>query len=790
MIIRKLESGQFAGLRGSEVRFESGMNLLIGENEAGKSTLIDLLYHLFFTDAKLDRRSDKDFIERYFPKDVSGTQVSFIDGEVLFETESGTYRLSKEWASGSGEVKLMLPNRLTIKDQEQIGKILSEILNYDRGIYDEMVFASQRREKTVLSSLLGRGSSENMRDLASTLTLAVMETGGIDIDGAEAELRAKVASYEGNWNFEADRPKPYRGSGNRWLKGNGSILNAFYSRENIAEKQNEVKKAELKAEEERDLLVYEKNEAEKLKERRSEFLKVRGKLDALQANLRLKQIAAENLKKYREAFIQWPLILDQVQTANKLKEELALSEKRDQYREIGKLLENKNSLVDQRNVLGIISAEDILDAQKAERNADRLEAQLRGMNLTARIRRLGDQKVVVRSSVNGNMLDGCDGAYDISEAVEITVPGVVAVELSPRGIDADEVRNELSSCRKELKTILEKYGAASAEELRERKDKGDSLSADIGHLDRQIGLSLGGRDWEILSAEAAEISEEIREPQAVRNDLRSRGMEPVDPYIYSRGARTEEYRNQYGDIGKLEGLIRNTEEEVRDLEDKMLDPDSIPEEFSNVEDPEAYIRVLDGRIKRADENVEIQTQRLAEAQSSIGDRSAEDYAQEYDEADAVFVRLKDEYRMWKHILEVFLQVKEEEKGNPLSDIEALFREYLSVLTSDRLTLRSIGEDLGSSIISENNILTADILSEGTKETVALAFRLSVLEHLFPDGGCVAVFDDPFTEMDPRRTIEGCRLLQRFAEKNQVIFVTCDEKYTEMLNGNCIRVDRQ
>ena len=284
MIIRKLESGQFAGLRGSEVRFESGMNLLIGENEAGKSTLIDLLYHLFFTDAKLDRRSDKDFIERYFPKDVSGTQVSFIDGEVLFETESGTYRLSKEWASGSGEVKLMLPNRLTIKDQEQIGKILSEILNYDRGIYDEMVFASQRREKTVLSSLLGRGSSENMRDLASTLTLAVMETGGIDIDGAEDELRAKVASYEGNWNFEADRPKPYRGSGNRWLKGNGSILNAFYSRENIAEKQNEVKKAELKAEEERDLLVYEKNEAEKLKERRSEFLKVRGKLDALQTS--------------------------------------------------------------------------------------------------------------------------------------------------------------------------------------------------------------------------------------------------------------------------------------------------------------------------------------------------------------------------------------------------------------------------------------------------------------------------------------------------------------------------
>ena len=48
MIIKKIESGQFAGLRDQDVRFEDGMNLLIGENEAGKSTIVDLLYHLFF----------------------------------------------------------------------------------------------------------------------------------------------------------------------------------------------------------------------------------------------------------------------------------------------------------------------------------------------------------------------------------------------------------------------------------------------------------------------------------------------------------------------------------------------------------------------------------------------------------------------------------------------------------------------------------------------------------------------------------------------------------------------
>ena len=791
MIIKKIESGQFAGLRDQDVRFEDGMNLLIGENEAGKSTIVDLLYHLFFTDAKLDRRSDKAFMDRYFPKDVSGTQVTFVDGEVLFETENGTYRLSKEWAAGSGEVKLTLPNRLTLKDKEQIGQILSEVLNYDRGVYDELVFASQRREKTILSSLLGDGTSDNMRDLASTLTLAVMETGGIDIDGIEEELRNKVASYEGHWDFAADRPENYRTRGLRspWKVGVGSILNAFYARERIAEKQEETKKAELDAEEQGKLLLYEKEEAKKLNKQKEDFLDVRGKIDALKANRRLKDIAEENLKKYKADRLQWPVIVEQVQAAERLNEELTLSTKRDLFVKTRKLFDNRDLLLEEMNSLGSISDEDVQNAQKTERRAEKLESQLMGMNLTARIHQLSDREVSVKSSVDGNLLEERDGSYEIREAVEITVPGIVSVELSPMGVNMNSVRNELSSCREELKEILNKYGAVSPDELRERKDKVDSLSVEIERLDQLIASSLGDLNWESLSAESAEISDEVRGSQTVMNEIRSLGMDPVDRFIASGEVELKHFKNQYGDMEGLECLIREAEKESGDLEDEILSTGSVPAEFSNVGDPDSFLRVLNGRIERAEKNVEIQTQRLAEAQSSIGDYSAEEYAQEFVDADENFNRLKDEYRMWKHILDVFFQVKEEEKGNPLSDIEEHFRGYLSVLTDDRLTLRSISEDLGSSILSENNVLTADILSEGTKETVSLAFRLAVLEHLYPDGGCVAVFDDPFTEMDPRRTEEGCRLLQRFAEKNQVIFVTCDDKYSGMMNGNCVRMSR-
>ena len=75
------------------------------------------------------------------------------------------------------------------------------------------------------------------------------------------------------------------------------------------------------------------------------------------------------------------------------------------------------------------------------------------------------------------------------------------------------------------------------------------------------------------------------------------------------------------------------------------------------------------------------------------------------------------------------------------------------------------------------------MSEGTKETVSLAFRLAVLDHLFPEGGGVIVFDDPFTDMDADRTEQSCELIRECAQRHQVIFLTCKKEYLDSLNGN-------
>ena len=125
----------------------------------------------------------------------------------------------------------------------------------------------------------------------------------------------------------------------------------------------------------------------------------------------------------------------------------------------------------------------------------------------------------------------------------------------------------------------------------------------------------------------------------------------------------------------------------------------------------------------------------------------------------------------------------------MGDIEERFREYLGVITDGDLRLNSMNEKMAVQLESGPFAMTYDILSDGTKDTISLAFRLAMLEHLYPEGDGLAVFDDPFTDMDEKRVAQSCKLVQKFAEKNQVIFVTCDPKYQDFLSGNVIAVER-
>mgnify|MGYP002603908733 CR=1 FL=1 len=91
MKLKEVQCDQFAGLNrndpASTIKFGDGLNLIVGDNEQGKSTMVDLIYYLLFKDVKLDTRSDKEFIARYFPQKTTGRAGDVIDGALVLRTK-------------------------------------------------------------------------------------------------------------------------------------------------------------------------------------------------------------------------------------------------------------------------------------------------------------------------------------------------------------------------------------------------------------------------------------------------------------------------------------------------------------------------------------------------------------------------------------------------------------------------------------------------------------------------------------------------------------------------------
>ena len=179
---------------------------------------------------------------------------------------------------------------------------------------------------------------------------------------------------------------------------------------------------------------------------------------------------------------------------------------------------------------------------------------------------------------------------------------------------------------------------------------------------------------------------------------------------------------------------------------------------------------------------------LTEAKSALGDKSPEECEEELAAACESFEECRKTYRHWLHIMEVFRELKDRNNTSDTNEIAERFKDYLALLTNDGIRVSEMDDELRQvSLMSRDNYIGYVHLSEGSRDTVSLAFRLAVLEHLFPEGNAVAVFDDPFTDMDEGRRDRACGLIKRFAEKNQVLFVSCSPEYESLLGGNVIRL---
>ena len=799
MRIRQVECDQFAGLTNKEIEFDKGMNIVIGDNESGKSTLIDLIYQLLFKDAKIDGRSDLDFIDKYFPKKISGPQGDVIDGVIIFDTPTGTYKLKKEWEKGEGTCRLTLPNGTSIKGNAEINKILNEELKHRAGVYSEIVFASQKRKQIAIESIMGSFGkktdplSDTRSDLASTLTQAALETGGVAIDKLEKTITKNMDDLIGRWDWGADAPEggPKRASYKYpWSQGAGSIVKAYYAVDEVRSKQIDAENAERVVESAKSGIQVLQVKKKEVETERTDFQKYREVLGQRSLLVGLITDLNARLNENSEAYEKWPGIRSNIEKAKELQRKQELARIRALYLKAEPI---QKEFLEKKTYFEKLKEVDNSDIKKLSElitKKQQEEAKLTGMNLVAKIKEIHSADVKVTAVASGEVLDLSIGEVQITEAVDINIPGVLDMQLVPQGVDVEDVNKKIENYRAEIKELLEKYQVDSLEKLKENSEEYKELKRQVDQLKLDIDRMLGDQSWEDLKAANDAVPEEIETEADIKNRINELcGSKSVDAFIGGLESTLLNYKEKYLSIDNLKGSIEKLKKDKDDKQKTLDSIGDIPEEYQGIDNPDNYDEELSTKIEDFEEQIEGYRKKLSEAERNLGDKSAEEYLDDLQDKESVFLGLKLEYQHWRSIYNAFCKLKDQTKDNPIDKIESNFREYLRVITDGTLLLNSIDDQMLVQLASGSNALTYNTLSDGTKDTISLAFRLAMLEHLYPEGDGLAVFDDPFTDMDVKRVEQSCKLIQKFAENNQVIFTTCDDKYTKYMTGNVITMCR-
>lgn len=791
MKIKKLSAQQFAGIRDKEVSFNDGVNVVFGQNESGKSTLVRLLCGVLFQDAKIGR-GGRDFKENAFPADrTDGKRFDCIDGTLIFETTEGEFKLTKEWG-GDAWAKLSTPDGI-IKSQDEINKTLGGILGYGEGVYREMLLSPQSSAADNLKSILERRDTETRRTLADAVSEAFAESGGVSAEKIETKINEKIEELSGCWNIEADAPKPKSGGG-RWARGLGEVLKAWYRFEDAQSECAELQRFENALDAALKRFSDKDAAAEGAVKALDEFEKISDVLRELRVNEEAITRCKEDIARFTRALEALPSSKAELEKAEALqaeKENRALLDCRDKAK---KFYDEMKAAEDRLSRLARPEDGEIKSIRAAERETARLKNKLREMNIAAKVKAFGGHSVKITSLLSGKEMELDGENAIINEAVRVEIPGVMEMELAPVEVNAAEVNAKISVLENEMSGIFQKYKCGSAEQIEQLAGEYDRRVNEYKLAQSNYRAEAGEIDYAELErmANSVKDAEKVRVGAEIESDIAALcGSGDIKGFIGARKADIKGFFENYESEEELRARIQKRGEELKAAEEAVAAADSVPDKYKGISDIDGYKSSLKTAAETARAEKEQALSEKAAAKTALDaftDNHSDDLRGKLEKAKRDYEAQAALLKSWLHIAEVFNAQRREMTSDPLGTLADNFARYLGLISDSRVTAEFAEAGKPDfEIASGKYKLDFAKLSDGTRETVYLAFRLAVLDHLFPDGGGVMALDDPLNDMDSKRVEQACAIIKECAKRHQIIFLTCREEYAEKLGANNISI---
>jgi exonuclease SbcC len=791
MILDSLEIISFGFLAARKVEFNPGLNIILGPNEAGKTTLFQAMLHTLLTPVKLSKPNFRTTMAGFIPLGGGDT----IGCKLGFTSLNRSYMLTKNWG-GKQAAELVLPDGGRITDDQRVSALMKELLPVREGTVRSILMTYQSALAGTLADL--EKNRETLDSLSAILRRTILETDGISVERFKALLEEKYSEACEHWDPVRKNPENNRGIDNPYKKGVGRILKAYYSYQELCRFLDDVKAKEDSYGVKTGKLEECMNELAAKEAFLSE-----NQQSAADAGIRslvgARLDAAElTMKKLQSVYDSWPVLTarlgeltgsiplleqDIVRLEGEKQSAVIYEEGKELKKRCERAAEKREQLnkAEEKLAKAIpFSRGDLEEIEQQVSTVERLKAALEGGKLNLKLQ----AKTDIALTVENDLREAEEKKIASGESLEVSSNGLVrlnhadwSLEVKSGGEDQQKKAVELRETEAKLEALFQAKGVASLKEAKSASYEYQTLGSEVENAAGILKRELEDYSYEELQEKAAALEKEApsRSLPGILEELLS-GKHKLEQQQSEREETALKLKALTGEYSSKDHLFSRLVElggEKKELELQLSELKAIPESFT---DSDSFIQFYEGKKQAAAEQKEEKNRleiECVEMEAKMPDESSEEIAVRLKQAEAIYkaeVKKGEIIARIKHRSESMLKKLD---SNTFAGYERSIAAYIAELTADRYRSISLEGSLPRGVIREDGAtLFYSLLSAGTKDVFGLALRLAMADYFLKEQDGFLVMDDPLVDLDPHRQELAAGVLSRFAEEKQLILFTC------------------
>ncbi|KGP72275.1 ATP-binding protein [Pontibacillus yanchengensis] len=344
--------------------------------------------------------------------------------------------------------------------------------------------------------------------------------------------------------------------------------------------------------------------------------------------------------------------------------------------------------------------------------------------------------------------------------------------------DVQQLNTYISSYEQQVETLANQVDVDKNVSIEEQENR---LFQHKAFIQKQLELKETYSEWLVtIEQQKQDVQEKIKPfEEEIRKLLRFANAEDEEVYIHkgNKVKRLHDIKNQKKQYYEQLYSIYLNNDMVESLLSSCLDASSIQQERKE----------MANHKQELSEQIDSTRQHLSDIVSRLrtleGDESISKYRHELEFEKSLLKEQAMEWAVYKVAYSMLRNTKSKFQQERMPMVLEYCKQFFSILTNNTYVHVFVPSSEEGLVVQtqSGDRYTANQLSQGTKEQLYVALRLSLSQVMSDQHGMPFIIDDAFVNFDEDRTKEFLSLLTNISHTQQVIVLSCRQYIQDILN---------